>query len=73
VFQLVYYAPTLFEQLGLDYELQLTLAGVLNITQFVAVLIAFVLLDRVGRRPMLLAGSVCVAISHAIVAAMIGQ
>ncbi|RSH89702.1 hypothetical protein EHS25_002253 [Saitozyma podzolica] len=71
VFQLVYYAPTLFEQLGLDYELQLTLAGVLNITQFVAVLIAFVLLDRVGRRPMLLAGSVCVAISHAIVAAMI--
>ncbi|GFZ44935.1 hypothetical protein JCM24511_02661 [Saitozyma sp. JCM 24511] len=68
---LVYYAPILFQQLGLDYELQLTLAGVLNITQFVAVLIAFVLLDRVGRRPMLLAGAVSVAISHAIVAAMI--
>ncbi|WWC98835.1 hypothetical protein V866_005728 [Kwoniella sp. B9012] len=70
---LVYYSPTLFQQLGLDYELQLTLSGVLNIAQLVAVIVAFFVLDRVGRRFILLAGSTGLVISHSIVAAMIGK
>ncbi|WVF69454.1 hypothetical protein IAT40_004231 [Kwoniella sp. CBS 6097] len=69
---LVYYRPSLFEQLGLDYELQLTLSGVLNIAQLVAVIIAFFVLDRAGRRFILLTGSAGLVISHSIVAAMIG-
>ncbi|RSH92685.1 hypothetical protein EHS25_008130 [Saitozyma podzolica] len=68
---LVYYSPTLFQQLGLDYELQLTLSGVLNIAQFTAIAIAFLILDKVGRRPPLLWGAVGMAASHFIVAAMI--
>jgi MFS family permease len=71
--QLVYYSPTLFQQLGLDYELQLTLSGVLNIAQFTAIAIAFLILDKVGRRPPLLWGAVGMAASHFIVAAMIGK
>ncbi|OCF40875.1 monosaccharide transporter [Kwoniella heveanensis CBS 569] len=69
---LVYYAPSLFEQLGLDYEMQLTLSGVLNIAQLVAVIVAFFVLDRAGRRIILLTGSTGLVISHSIVAAMIG-
>ncbi|WWC60722.1 uncharacterized protein I303_103298 [Kwoniella dejecticola CBS 10117] len=69
---LVYYAPSLFQQLGLDYELQLTLSGVLNIAQLVAVIVAFFALDRAGRRIILLLGSTGLVISHSIVAAMIG-
>lgn len=68
----MYYSPTLFSTLGLDYELQLTLSGVLNIAQFVAIMITFFLLDKVGRRPFLLLGAIGMAISHFIVAAMIG-
>lgn len=69
---LVYYAPTLFQQLGLDYELQLTLSGVFNIVNWCAIMVAFFLLDKVGRRPFLLWGALGMATSHFIVAAMIG-
>ncbi|GFZ51229.1 hypothetical protein JCM24511_08987 [Saitozyma sp. JCM 24511] len=70
---LIYYSPTLFEQLGLDYELQITLSGVLNIAQLVAVFIAFFTLDKTGRRPPLLFGAVGMTVSHFIVAAMIAK
>lgn len=69
---LVYYAPTLFEQLGLDYELQLTLAGALNIAQLVAVVAAFFLLDKFGRKVFLIVGAIGLTVSHSVVAAMIG-
>lgn len=71
--QLVYYAPTLFEQLGLDYELQLTLAGALNIAQLVAVVAAFFLLDKFGRKVFLIVGAIGLTVSHSVVAAMIGK
>ncbi|KAL0250138.1 hypothetical protein I308_103446 [Cryptococcus tetragattii IND107] len=70
---LVYYAPTLFEQLGLDYELQLHLAGALNIAQLVAVVIAFFLLDKIGRKVFLIVGALGLTVSHVVVAAMIGS
>ncbi|KGB76649.3 monosaccharide transporter [Cryptococcus deuterogattii R265] len=69
---LVYYAPTLFEQLGLDYELQLTLSGALNIAQLVAVVAAFFFLDKFGRKIFLIVGAIGLTASHAVVAAMIG-
>ncbi|OWZ60990.1 hypothetical protein AYX14_06750 [Cryptococcus neoformans] len=69
---LIYYAPTLFEQLGLDYELQLTLSGALNIAQLVAVVAAFFFLDKVGRKVFLIVGAIGLTASHAVVAAMIG-
>ncbi|BEI83932.1 hypothetical protein CcaverHIS002_0405360 [Cutaneotrichosporon cavernicola] len=69
---LIYYSPTLFQQLGLDYEMQITMSGVLNCTQLAAVTVAFLFLDKVGRRPPLIHGAWMMAASHFIVAAMIG-
>ena len=70
---LIYYSPTLFEQLGLGYEMQLTMYGVLNVCQMVATTSSFFYLDKIGRKPPLLLGSVVNTISHVIVAVMIGK
>ncbi|WWC60053.1 uncharacterized protein I303_102616 [Kwoniella dejecticola CBS 10117] len=70
---LIYYSPTLFEQLGLDYEMQITMSGVLNVCQMVATSAAFFFLDRVGRKPPLLLGSAVNTASHVIVAIMIAK
>ncbi|WVW85908.1 hypothetical protein I302_107946 [Kwoniella bestiolae CBS 10118] len=70
---LIYYSPTLFEQLGLDYEMQITMSGVLNVCQMVATSAAFFFLDRVGRKPPLLLGSIVNTISHIIVGVMIAK
>jgi sugar porter (SP) family MFS transporter len=70
---LIYYSPTLFEQLGLDYSMQITMSGVLNVVQMVATCSAFFTLDRLGRRPPLLFGSIGNTISHVIVAIMIAR
>ncbi|RSH80159.1 hypothetical protein EHS25_007264 [Saitozyma podzolica] len=69
---LIYYSPTLFETLGLDSSLQLHMSGVMNILQMVAVIAAFFVFDRIGRRPLLLIGSIGMCASHVIVAIMIG-
>lgn len=69
---LIYYGPSLFEAVGLDFSLQLTMSGVMNICQLVGVAPVFYLLDRVGRRPLVIYGGVCVCLSHAIIAALIG-
>lgn len=70
---LVYYSPTLFGELGLDTKLQIDLSGVLNIIQMIATCSAFFLLDRVGRKPPLIFGSIGNACSHFIVAGLIGK
>ncbi|AFR95554.1 monosaccharide transporter [Cryptococcus neoformans C23] len=70
---LIYYSPTLFEQLGLDYEMQLDMSGVLNIVQLVACMFAFFVIDRVGRRPLLLCGSTANTICHVIVAIIMAK
>ncbi|OXG19746.1 sugar transporter [Cryptococcus neoformans Tu401-1] len=70
---LIYYSPTLFEQLGLDYEMQLTMSGVINVSQCVATIVAFFLLDRIGRKPPLLIGSTVNAICHFTVAGLIAK
>lgn len=53
--------------------MQITMSGVLNVSQMVATCSAFFILDRIGRKPPLLFGSVMNAASHFIVAAMIGK
>lgn len=71
--QLIYYSPTLFETLGLDYEMQLTLSGVMNVTQLVAVIPPVYFLDVIGRKLPLMVGSAGMALSHFVVAGMIGK
>ncbi len=70
--QLIYYSPTLFKTLGIAYDMRLTLSGVMNIIQMVAVVIAMFTFDRIGRRPWLFIGSAGMTLSHFVVAAMIG-
>ncbi|CCX34367.1 Similar to Sugar transport protein 9; acc. no. Q9SX48 [Pyronema omphalodes CBS 100304] len=69
---LIYYSPSLFQTLGLDFEMRLHMSGVMNILQIVGVTPAIFLMDRVGRRPLLIWGSIAMCICHVIVAAMVG-
>jgi hypothetical protein len=70
---LIYYSPSLFETLGLDYELRLTLSGVMNVVQIAGVIPAIFLLDKLGRKFWLYFGSFGMMSSHFIVAAMVGE
>ena len=69
---LIYYSPTLFQTMGLNYSMQLIMSGVLNVTQLVGVMTSLWTMDRFGRRPLLLWGSLCMTISHVIIAVLVG-
>nr|POE48826.1 atp-dependent dna helicase hus2/rqh1 [Quercus suber] len=70
---LIYYSPTLFATMGLNHTLQLIMSGVLNILQLVGVATSLWTMDRIGRRPLLLAGSVLMALSHISIAVLVSQ
>jgi hypothetical protein len=70
---LIYYSPTLFGTMGLDANMQLIMSGVLNIVQLVGCLTSLWSLDGIGRRNLLLFGSLAMFLSHVIVAAMVGK
>jgi MFS family permease len=59
--------------MGLDYEMQLIMSGVLNITQLIGVVSSLWTLDRFGRRSILLMGSVGMFVSHAVIAILVGK
>jgi sugar porter (SP) family MFS transporter len=52
-----YYSNTLFQQLGYESEMRLTLSGLLCVVQLVGSTVPIFILDKVGRRPLLLIGS----------------
>lgn len=58
--------------MGLDTSMQLIMSGVLNIVQLVGVTTSIWTMDVVGRRKLLLGGAVLMAISHVIIAALVG-
>lgn len=70
---LIYYSPTLFEKMGLNYRMQLIMSGVLNVTQLVGVSTSLWTMDRFGRRPLLLWGSLFMTVSHFIIAILVGK
>lgn len=59
--------------MGLDYSMQLIMSGVLNVTQLIGVSTSIYTMDRFGRRPLLLWGSFFMAISHIIIAVLVGK
>ena len=70
---MIYYAPTIFGQLGLSGNATSLLAtGVYGIVNTLSTLPALFLIDRIGRRPLLMAGAVGTCISLVIVGAIIG-
>ncbi|KAF2018401.1 general substrate transporter [Aaosphaeria arxii CBS 175.79] len=70
---LIYYSPSLFATLGQDYEMQLLLSGIINVTQLVGVVTSLWTMDGFGRRPLLLGGALLMFISHLIIAVLVGK
>ncbi|KAK5113503.1 hypothetical protein LTR62_003372 [Meristemomyces frigidus] len=69
---LIYYSPTLFATMGLNHSMQLIMSGVLNITQLLGVTTSVWTMDRFGRRPLLLLGSMVMFLSHVVIAGLVG-
>lgn len=64
----LFYAATIFEQTGVGTNAAFTQAVVVGITFVVFTIVSMVLIDRIGRRPLMLAGLVGVTVSLATVA-----
>ena len=58
-----YYSTTLWKSVGFDESASLTISVVTSIINVAVTLVAISLVDRVGRRPILLTGSVMMAVS----------
>ncbi|KAE8157354.1 general substrate transporter [Aspergillus tamarii] len=70
---MIYYAPTIFAQLGLDGNTTSLLAtGVYGIVNCLSTLPALFLIDKIGRRVLLMSGAIGTCISLVIVGALIG-
>ena len=68
----IYYAPTLFESLGQSSEMALVMSGVFNVLQLVAVAVCFVVIDKVGRRPLAIFGALGGGIAWTLMAVITG-
>lgn len=70
---IIYYAPTIFSQLGLSGKTSSLLAtGVYGIVNTLSTLPALFLIDKVGRRPLLMCGALGTFVSLVIVGGAIG-
>ncbi|KAK6076506.1 D-xylose-proton symporter (hexose transporter) [Seiridium cupressi] len=70
---IIYYAPTMFAQLGLSGNTSGLLAtGVYGIVNTLSTLPALFLIDKVGRRPLLMCGAAATFISLVIVGGIVG-
>jgi SP family sugar:H+ symporter-like MFS transporter len=63
-----YYSTTLWQSVGFPESASLGISVVTSITNVLVTLIAIFLVDRVGRKPILLTGSVMMAVSLALMA-----
>ncbi|KAK9770042.1 putative Major facilitator superfamily (MFS) profile domain-containing protein [Seiridium cardinale] len=69
----IYYAPTLFRNIGQSDDMSLVISGIFNALQIVGVCIAFVLIDRIGRRPLAIGGGLGNMTCFVIIAALVGK
>lgn len=69
---LIYYSPSLFETMGIGYEMRLVLGGILNCIQLVGVSTSLYTMDAWGRRSLLVWGALGMGICHIIIAALVG-
>ncbi|OMP84372.1 High-affinity glucose transporter [Diplodia seriata] len=68
----IYYAPTLFQSLGQSEEMSLVMSGVFNVLQLVAVAACFVVIDKVGRRPLAIVGGLGGGVAWTVMAVLTG-
>ncbi|KAF5367496.1 hypothetical protein D9758_003744 [Tetrapyrgos nigripes] len=70
---ILYYAPTIFQELGLTGStVSLLATGVVGIAMCIATIPAVIWIDQVGRRPILISGAFLMAACHLIVAILTG-
>lgn len=62
-----FYAPSIFEQSGVGRDAAFAQAAMIGITNVIVTIIAMILIDRLGRRPLLLIGMVGVTLSMATI------
>ncbi|KAA8964987.1 sugar porter family MFS transporter [Mycobacterium sp.] len=67
-----YYSDVLWQQAGFGEQSSFTVALVTSVVNVVVTCVAIVLIDRVGRRPLLLAGSVGMTLTQATLAVVFG-
>ncbi|GKT41602.1 high-affinity glucose transporter [Colletotrichum spaethianum] len=68
----IYYAPTLFQSLGQTAEMALVMSGIFNVLQLVAVCACFLIIDKVGRRPLAILGGIGGGTAWGIMAILTG-
>ncbi|KUI66197.1 High-affinity glucose transporter [Cytospora mali] len=68
---LIYYSPTIVAALGFSYDEQLVQSGIINVAQLAGVIISFFLIDRLGRRPLLVLGSIGMTVCMVIVGVLV--
>ncbi len=64
----LYYAPVIFEQSGLGRDAAFIQAIMVGLTNLVFTLVAMRLIDRLGRKPLLLIGAGGITLSHLLLA-----
>ncbi|KAL8322426.1 hypothetical protein RB597_008252 [Gaeumannomyces tritici] len=70
----LYYAPTIFNQLGLDSTtISLLATGVVGIVMLLATIPAVLWIDRVGRKPVLTVGAIGMGTCHIIIAIILAK
>ncbi|KAK1830142.1 putative hexose transport-related protein [Podospora conica] len=70
----LYYAPSIFQQLGLSSTTTSLLAtGVVGIVMFLATIPSVLWIDRVGRKPVLTIGAIGMATCHIIIAVLVAK
>jgi sugar porter (SP) family MFS transporter len=70
---ILYYAPTIFQDLGLSGNtISLLATGVVGIVLFLATIPAVIWVDQLGRRPVLISGAFWMAACHFIMALLFG-
>jgi MFS transporter, SP family, galactose:H+ symporter len=68
----MYYAPRIFQEMGYDTKAQMWFTAAVGLTNVLATLIAFGLVDRLGRKPILYAGFSMMAVGLGVVGTMMG-
>jgi MFS transporter, SP family, galactose:H+ symporter len=69
----MYYAPRIFQEMGYDTKAQMWFTAAVGLTNVLATLIAFALVDRLGRKPILYAGFTMMAVGLGVVGTMMGM
>lgn len=67
---IIYYAPIIFHTIGLPITKSILISAIIQITSFVAEVVAFFIVDRAGRRPTLLIGVTAMAVASAVLSAL---